>query len=86
MTACGLCGGSRAAARGSRGGAHRTAAEIAAEVKGQWLSSIKANPARANDIGWVEVLDRGPTGVPQRLLLKVDKTGVTIDAAGTTRP
>jgi hypothetical protein len=64
----------------------KTNAEIAAEVKGQWLSSIKANPARANDIGWVEVLDRGPAGEARRLLLKLDSTGVTIDAAGTTRP
>jgi hypothetical protein len=84
-----------AAAQGETGGLVRldagsgtipqTNAEIAAEVNGQWKSTIKASPARADDVAWVEVLDKGPAGESRRLLLKVDRSGVTIDAAGTTR-
>ncbi|HEY2383486.1 MAG TPA: DUF4157 domain-containing protein [Terriglobia bacterium] len=83
------------AAKGQSGGLVRldagsgtfpqTNADIVAEVRGQWLDSIRANPERANDVGWVEVLDKGAAGESRRLLLKVDGGAVTIDVAGTTR-
>ena len=86
----------QAAARGDTGGLVRldagkwtipkTNAEIANEVKGAWMDSIRKNPARSNDVGWVEVLDKGPAGESRRLLLKVDGNSVTIDSVGTTRP
>lgn len=64
----------------------KTNAEIVDDIKGQWMESIKKNPARSNDVGWVEVLDKGPAGESHRLLLKVEGNKVTIDPAGTTRP
>ena len=64
----------------------KTNAEIANEIKGQWMESIKRSPARAKDVGWVEILDKGPAGESRRLLLKVDRGSVTIDTGGTTRP
>jgi hypothetical protein len=88
--------GTQAAGKGETGGLIRldagngtiaqTNEEIVNQVKGQWTDSIKENPARANDVGWVEVLDKGPAGEARRLLLKVEGKNVTIDAGGTTRP
>jgi len=59
--------------------------EILNQVKGQWMDSIRENPARAKDVGWVEILDKGPAGESRRLLLKVEGNTVTIDKVGTTR-
>jgi hypothetical protein len=64
----------------------KTNDEIANEIRGEWMSSIKENPARTKDVGWVEILDKGPSGESRRLLLKVEGNSVTIDSAGTTRP
>ena len=63
----------------------QTNEEILNQVKGQWMDAIKENPARAKDVGWVEVLDKGPAGEARRLLLKVDGKSVTMDTRGTTR-
>ncbi|OLT00517.1 hypothetical protein BJF90_34985 [Pseudonocardia sp. CNS-004] len=63
----------------------QTNAEIIDKVKGQWMESITKNPARKKDIGWVEILDKGPAGESRRLLLTVEGNNVAIDVAGTTR-
>jgi hypothetical protein len=60
--------------------------EILNQVKGQWMDSIRKDPARANEVGWVEVLDKGPAGEMRRLLLKVEGNAITISAKGTKRP
>ena len=87
--------GAEAAVKGETGGLVRidasngtipkTNAEIANDINGQWMSSIKDNPARTKDVGWVEVLDKGPAGESRRLLLKVEGNSI-IDTGGTTRP
>ena len=64
----------------------KTNAQIAAEINGEWKAIIKQNPARGDDIGWVEVFDKGAAGESRRLLLKLDRSGATIDTPGTTRP
>jgi hypothetical protein len=69
-----------------RGTIAQTNDEILNQVKGQWMDSLRENPSRAKDVGWVEVLDVGPGGEARRLLLKVERNTVTIDAGGTTRP
>jgi hypothetical protein len=86
----------QAAAMGKTGGLVRldaragtiekTNAKIAAEINGEWKAVVKRSPARGDDVGWVEVFDKGPTGETRRLLLKVDRSGATIDTARTTRP
>ncbi len=61
----------------------RSNEQIANEVQGQLKQSLKG--ARSDHVGWVEVLDKNAAGESQRLLLKVDRGAVTIDATGTTR-
>jgi hypothetical protein len=62
----------------------QTNEEIAEIIRRKWGAILKAQPGRADTIGWVEVLDQGPSGT-QRLLLKVDGHNVTIETSGTTR-